>query len=76
MPNLPPPPPPPLNNLLNNAELASSIFVKSTFDTQKKLCGRYFGVMPKISVWVVDYKAVFVWTLDNAYALLLKYSDS
>ena len=39
--------------------MALSIFVKSTFDRngkhQKTLCGRYFGVIPKISVWLVDY---------------------
>ena len=49
----------PRNNFLNNAEVALSIFMRSTFDKngkhQKTLCGHYFGVILKISVWLVDY---------------------
>ena len=58
----------PWNNLLNNAEEASSIFVKSIFDRPKDVVWRVIGVIPKISVLLVDYKAVFVWIVDNAYA--------
>ena len=37
---------------------------------QKTLCGRYFGVIPKISVWLVDYKAVHgLWTIHMLYCL-------